>query len=147
MKKVLLFASMAAVMASCSDDDSNNTSTGLSGTWKVTSFTSATPIDINGDGTASPDLMAETGCYNNMKFVFSGSNSVVLNAQEADFDLDSGEMTCVTVPAQNGTYAQDGNNVTVTIDGEAFTLVKSGNTLTGTDDTDFGTVTMVVTKQ
>lgn len=146
MKKVLLFASAAAMLASCSDDD-NNGSSGINGTWKVTAFTSSTPSDMNGDGTATGDIIAETGCYNNMTLVLSGSNTAVLNAQEASIDLDNGSLTCETLAPETGTYVQSGNQVTVTIDGDAVVMTKSGNKLTASEETEFGVTTMVLTKQ
>lgn len=148
MKKVLLFATMAAVMASCSDDDSNNTSTGLTGTWKVTSLTSGVPLDINMDGNATTNLIGETGCYGNTKIVFGANNTVVLHSEEFTFDADTDDLTCEMLPAENGTYVQNGNTITVTVDGEVTELTKSGNTLTGVqEDEEWGTTTMVLTKQ
>lgn len=148
MKKVLLFASVAAVMASCSDDDSNNTSAGLSGTWKVTALTSGEPVDINMDGTASTNLLAETGCYGNTKLVFGANNTVTLHAEEFTFDMETEDLTCETLPAQNGTYVQDGNTVSISVGGDVIEVTKSGNTLTGVEtDEEWGTTTMVFTKQ
>jgi|GEM_PF-5620870 len=146
MKKVLFFAAVAAAMTSCSDDD--NSSPAMSGTYKVTSLTSTNPVDINQDGNATTNLLAETGCYGNSTIVFGTGNKVVLNAEEFSVDLETGDLDCTAQPAQNGTYAVAGNQLTLNVGGEAMVFTKSGNTLTGTDvDTEFGTTTMVMTKQ
>jgi hypothetical protein len=147
MKKVFLFATMAAVLASCSDDDNTTTTTaGLTGTWKVTALTSGIPVDINGDGNATTNLIAETGCYGNSTLVFGANNSAILTAQEFTLDLDTEEFSCETLAPVTGTYVQDGNEVEVTVGGETFVFVKSGNTLTGAQETEMGTATMVITK-
>lgn len=55
----------ALCLASCSDDDAPiNYENGLVGTWKVVAWYNDTPVDIDGDGTASTDLFAQwNGCY------------------------------------------------------------------------------------
>lgn len=147
MKKVFLVAGLALMAVSCNDDDSKSGAK-LQGTWKVTSLTTSTPIDLNGDGTASTNLIAETGCYGNTTLVFGNSSTVVLDAEEFGFDQTTGQTTCTSSPAANGVYAVNGDLVSVVVQGETTVLTRSGNTLSRTEqDDDFGTTTMVLTKQ
>lgn len=152
MKKVLFCALSACLLASCSSDDSNtinngNNTGGLAGTWKMTAFTVSTPVDLNGDGTATNDIIGETGCYDGSLIIFSSNGSVTLKSEEAGFDVDSGVITCERQPTQNGTYTTEGNNVGITVGGESFSFTRSGGSITGTEDTEFGQATVVFSRQ
>jgi hypothetical protein len=152
MKKVLLFALAAGMLASCSNDDENtisggNNSGNLAGTWKMTGFTVSTPVDLNGDGTAGNDVIAETGCYDNSVMIFSSNGSVSVKSQESGYNVETGEMTCDRLPTQNGNYTVQADVINITVAGETFAFTRTGNTLTGTDDSAFGQATMVFTKQ
>jgi hypothetical protein len=157
MKKLLMMACAAAALMSCSDDDNENTAVGLSGTWKLTTFTTGFPVDYNNDGSATTNFKNETGCYNNTTLVFGTNNTAIATIEEPEIDYelvagteDTYEFTvdCGTTTPQTGTYAESGNNVVITIAGDPATFVKSGNTLTLTEtDPEEGTSTLVFTKQ
>lgn len=97
MKKLslTLMAVLALTFASCSSDDDNNTdSVSLEGTWKLTAWNSTTGFDINNDGTASTNLLAEFNCYNNETIVFGSNNTAIVNSTSyADI---TGELTAGT---------------------------------------------------
>ena len=65
MKKFIAMAAVALLSFSCSDDDSNELVTSVEGTWTLTSFELNQALDINGDGTASTDMITESGCFGN----------------------------------------------------------------------------------
>jgi hypothetical protein len=154
MKKVALFALLTgAIFVSCSDDDStavNNVS--LIGTWKLTALNGSEPIDLNGDGTPTTDMVEETGCYDGSTIVFSADNTAVLTMEEANITLDGSMtpvITCDMLDPISGTYTENGNEVTITMNGEAGTAIKSGNTLTITEAGDEEQLggTLIFTKQ
>lgn len=150
MKKLFVLAAAAFLTLSCSDDDSNpTTSASVEGTWKLTAFNVNEAVDINDDGTASVDFISETGCYNNSNIVFSGNNVATLSIQELDIELDlvigtedsyEYSIDCVDATPEVATYSVSGNSVSVTStyveDGvtetETIVMTKSNNTLTVT---------------
>lgn len=130
MKK-FAFIALAAIMAvSCSDDDSSNNSStsGVSGTWKLTSVTTYEAVDVNEDGTSSRNLIAETGCFEGSTIKFNSGNNA-----DVTLNFYVGSTTCAEASTV-AEYNVDGNEVTLkyTYEGEVDTEVytKSGNTLT-----------------
>lgn len=162
-----MMAFVAMAMMSCSDDDNENVA--LTGTWKLTGFTLDQGVDLNNDGTASSNLITESGCYNNSTVVFGSSNSATFNIQELDIDYEvvsgtqnSYEYTvdCLGGENETTTYTTSGNNVIVNVGGEEMVFIQNGNKLTSTfvgggvpvndnGDTDFQILTGTVefTKQ
>ena len=169
MKKLLLLLVPALLLISCNNDD-DSSSASVEGTWKLTTFTTSQPSDVNNDGVETTNFIAETNCYNN-SFLILSSNSVA-NARIEELDLtldlvagttDQYEYTvdCLSAEDAFGVWAQNNNTVTVTIDGEPLDLSLSGNTLSvtipdfaaieveqnGTIVTEFVGATLVFTKQ
>lgn len=140
MKKIFGLLILVIAMAACSSDDDNN-GNGLEGTWKMTAFSTQNPYDLNGDGTASQDLMAETSCYQNELMRFNGDGTgKVTSSSEAiiNFDLIVGTTNeyeysteCVAqIENRAFTYVQSGDEVTLSYDGFPSTGTLSNNTLT-----------------
>lgn len=146
MKKIIALAAVALLGISCSDDDSSETnggSTSIEGTWKLTAFTLNEGADLNNDGTASTDMISESGCYSNSSLVFSTNNVATINIEELEIDLDlvvgtedsyEYSIDCVEATPEVAAYAVAGNTVNITVtdgeDSETIPLVKSNNTLT-----------------
>lgn len=69
MKKLVLLAGIALSLTACTNDEELfggfEPPFSVAGSWKLTAMTVETPVDINEDGTASTDYLAETGCYQN----------------------------------------------------------------------------------
>jgi hypothetical protein len=69
MKKLVLLAGIAMSLTACTNDEELfggfEPPFSAAGSWKLTAMTVETPVDINNDGTASTDFLAETGCYQN----------------------------------------------------------------------------------
>jgi len=67
---------IALVFAACSsDDDSNDTTANLEGTWKLTAFNTENAYDLNEDGTTSTSVMDETSCYQNETITFNADGT------------------------------------------------------------------------
>ncbi|HPF10388.1 MAG TPA: lipocalin family protein [Flavobacteriaceae bacterium] len=142
MKKLILIVLAVTLVLGCSKDDDNKSSgTTLEGTWKLTSFTVETAYDLNEDGTATNDVMAETNCYQNETIEFESNNSGTLVSRSyADISLDlvigttndyEYTVTCVQQNDETAfTWSKSGNSVTITVSGVPFTATLSGNTLT-----------------
>jgi hypothetical protein len=141
MKKLLLLVATTTLFISCSkSDDDTNQNASIDGTWKLTAFTTVEPCDFNNDGALTTNFMNETGCYNNSKIVFSGSNTVTSYIQELDiqFDITIGTtngylatVDCETTPLPDDTtWSQSGNTVTIGVAPDNIDFTLSGNTLT-----------------
>lgn len=133
MKKVILslLAVSALIFTSCSkDNDDNNSTATIEGTWKLTAWNSTTAYDLNNDGTSNLNLLQEFDCYSNENVVFSANNTAVAN---------STSYVDITAEITTGTV----NEYTYTVDciqeNDFFPLTwsVSGNTITfdsGTPD-------------
>lgn len=146
MKKIIALAAVALMGISCSDDDSSETnggSTSIEGTWELTAFTLNEEADLDNDGTASTDMMAESGCYSNSNLMFSSNNVATINIEELEIDLDlvvgtedsyEYSIDCIGATPEVAAYTVAGNTVNITVtdgeDSESIPLVKSNNTLT-----------------
>lgn len=145
MKKLLLLAGVATCFTACTNDEELfggfEEPFSAVGYWKLTSMTVETPVDINEDGTASTDFMAESGCYQNelMQLLPNNTGVIVSNSYlnisvEGSFpDEVTFTTECVNeieeTPITN--YTINAETITIT-DGDgtviAGTLV--GNTMT-----------------
>lgn len=69
MKKVMLILGASLLLTNCTNDEELfggfEPPFSVAGVWKLTAMTVETPVDINGDGTASTDFLAESNCYQN----------------------------------------------------------------------------------
>jgi len=68
INKLLMFALTIALFFSCSsdNDDNNDQSTdSMVGTWLLTAIDTETAFDLNQDGVATASFMDETNCYQN----------------------------------------------------------------------------------
>uniref|UniRef100_UPI004049AADA lipocalin family protein n=1 Tax=Flavobacterium sp. TaxID=239 RepID=UPI004049AADA len=140
MKKIFFLTFSCLALLSCSsDDESSNSGTSLTGTWKLTAFTTDTAVDFNLDGVTSTNYITESGCYDNSTMVLAANNVATVTLQEADIDFvfdfenpenSTFEFICNDGTAQAGTWSQNNNNVTVTVDDEPVVFTLNGNTLT-----------------
>jgi hypothetical protein len=171
MKKIILMALAISSLLSCSNSDDDNSSVAIDGTWKLTAFSTQDPCDFNNDGVATTNFMNETGCYNNSKIVFTGSNTATAAIQEVLIDMTvtvgttNGYTVVVDCEAnpipENVPWSQNGNIVTIGASPDNLDFTLSGNTLSatipnftqiqtyqnGTIITDFTGATLVFTKQ
>jgi len=134
MKKIILLTALAAfAFTSCNNDDDNN-EVSLFGTWKLTKATLNAGIDLNNDGVASTNLIAESGCLNHSTIIFTDDvASAILNMQSLDItEEDNGDysVTCEDGVDESLPYTVSGDNVTLTSDGVNVIFVKNGNKLT-----------------
>jgi hypothetical protein len=140
MKKVFFAAALIGLtFAACSDDDGQQANVSVEGTWKLTGFTLDEPVDFNNNGTASANLITETGCYNNSGIVFAGNGQAVVSLEGLDVELivEGGNETinidCLPPDVATGPYTVTENTVVLSGDaGEGdqdVVLTRSGNTL------------------
>jgi hypothetical protein len=107
----------------------------IAGSYILTAFNTSVPTDLNGDGTASTNQMAETTCLNNSLFVINSNNTFTADAKGIDIDLTTtpNVLTCFTDPDISGTWTLVGNILKTTyVEGgitynDEFTVI--GNTL------------------
>ena len=142
MKKFMSMLAIALVFASCSSDDDNADDTNVSaeGVYDLTFFGGETGVDINGDGSASANLLIETGCYaDDTMILAAGGVGAFFNSSSADIEIiiETGTTDSVSYMVScdeenetiTNSWTQDGDQVAVTSDGETFTATLSANTI------------------
>lgn len=121
-----------SLFTSCSkDDDSSDSDVEVSftidGTWKLTSFNTTTPLDLNGDGVSEVNIIAEANCYTNETVVFNADNTgVIKSTSYADI-----EAVLETGPTDSYTYNSECIDEVENIN---FTWTKNSDTLTIVDE-------------
>jgi len=130
------------------DDSNNNDSTGIVGTWKITSLTLESTTDWNQDGVANPNLLEETSCSLNDFFIFNadGTGEVVSDGFSIVLDVDQDvdfnnyyTFECVDYSGYtlDSTWTQEGNSVTVVTVVETIVLSLESNDLIGISEDSF----------
>ena len=141
MKKLnLLFLSILFLFTSCSKDDVNNEH--LIGTWKLSAINLTTPLDINGDGLTSLNIIEEysiieaslvftnevKGSINYNSYVSIHSrieNGNLIFMIASSFDSDSGP--------EQFTYSENNNEININQD-ITFNHVNNSTTLVLEED-------------
>lgn len=143
MKNVirLLFLSTLLVFSSCISNDDEDVTVDLEGVWRMTSFSTTNPYDLNGDGTPNNDIIVETGCYQNETIEFM-SNGTGVSTNRSFLDIEVTIVTgttdeyeydfdCVSEFFQEDfTWTQTGSSVAVTIGAFTILATQTGDTLT-----------------
>lgn len=127
MKRILIAGLMLFTAFSCTNDEELYTPTApfsILGSWKLISADVETPVDLNGDGTASTDLLAETGCLQNELLQFNADMATGLIISNSYLDITiSGEfpenveytIECVQEAEESPfAYSQEGNVIIIT---------------------------------
>lgn len=128
---------LAVLLASCSSDDDSTVQTGIVGKWTLMEANVENPVDLNGDGTANPNIMRELECFSGtlmfrddgtFKQTFAKIEEVEVNGVFT-YDCD-GEVT------NTGSYELDGDQLTLITDGpepttSVTTISLNGNILMG----------------
>ncbi|RYD85737.1 MAG: hypothetical protein EOP54_31075 [Sphingobacteriales bacterium] len=130
MKTYIITALAIIALASCSDND--NAEAGMEGTWKLTTYTLHTAIDVNNDTIALNSMLAETGCYGSSNMVFDAESGVIVNDEDFHIEAETNAIVCDTLSPVSGSYSRADQNVTVTAGGASTVFVKSGEKLTTT---------------
>lgn len=71
--KFLLAASALSLIVSCSKDDDSN---GGGGTYKMTELIAPEPVDLNGDGKKSSNLVEEVACLKESRITLKDNKKV-----------------------------------------------------------------------
>jgi hypothetical protein len=99
---------------SCDDftDDSLPTdNSGIAGTFKMTAFNTPTPVDYDGNGTSSSNLLDESDCFVD-NYIRLNSNHTYARIDNY-IDLSSGVPACAEYN-ETGTWKRDGDLITTT---------------------------------
>ncbi|MEM1003320.1 MAG: lipocalin family protein [Bacteroidota bacterium] len=148
MKKLIfrLLVISPLLFMSCPEDDDGVTdeNSDLIGTWQLTAWNSDTAYDIDGDGTASINLLDEIDCLAFETLIFNNDNSAEVNTTsslEIEIELEDGDVNDFTLDVscefENDsfilTWTRNGNEITLIEDDfvdESLVANLSGNTLT-----------------
>jgi len=148
MKKLGFIAFAACItLASCADDDSNESVNGnvaLEGTWELTTFNLQGGVDLNNDGTISENFMTETGCFDNSTVVFNNNGVATFYVQGLDIGVTGAGTTeaeytvdCLAPTPVSATYTATETSVTFDFEGtdddeQPLSFARNGNTLVST---------------
>lgn len=118
MKKInlilgtLVFAGLA--MTSCSNDDDNNSSVSIAGTYKLTEVNTGSDTDFNKDGTAHENQMEESTCYNGSKIVLNSDNTFTYDIKTILVNTADGTDACSDTTV-SGTWSATGSGTNAVI--------------------------------
>lgn len=139
MKKLplLLLAIAGCITAvSCSDDDDgNNGSADIAGTYRMTAFNVPTAIDYDEDGDSSVNMMTESNCYNNTVMTINQNGTYTSTYNSVG--INAGVSSCAAAQVSSGTWTRNGNTFTTTATNggtgtNTWTWNANANTLTRT---------------
>ncbi len=172
MKNLFKFLLIVLVVSACSsDDDASSSSNSVEGTFRLSSLTTETSFDLDGDGDSSTNLLEETGCLQNETLVFlAGNTGSAISTTFLDVFVDvDGEgnisqvVDCVPEDfttnftwTQNGSVVsfldEDGFSVDATLSGDELVFVLGDGfeleVIDGVDTAELlETVTFVYTRQ
>ncbi len=129
----LLACFLTLLLTSCGSDDDAPSNASVPGTWNLVSVTTSAAQDVNQDGTASTDFIAETNnCNIEDTLVFNEDGTLVSNSREIELDISgslSVEIFCLP-NVENYTWSQVDNTVLVPGNGS---LTLNGNQMTITE--------------
>ncbi|MSP84612.1 MAG: hypothetical protein EXR18_02125 [Flavobacteriaceae bacterium] len=84
----------------------------LAGTYRMTSFNTGIPTDLNNDGTASTNQMLETSCFNNNVLIINPNATFTLTSKGVGIS-SAITLECYTDPDISGTWVLDGTVLTL----------------------------------
>lgn len=120
MKKYLFILAISVFTVSCSKDDDNNVviptpPVVTSETYQLTAYNTATPTDLNGDGTASVNQMTEINCFNANSVTIKSDNTFTAqqNGVYVETETTPATAVCYEIPAITGTYTIENGVITM----------------------------------
>lgn len=135
--KLLCTFTMLCALLSCSKDDDRTRN--VAGTYNLTAVNAPRPVDFNKDGTASINLMQESGCYANSFIELRPDGTFTYKYNYVFFLSTTGCYTEETT----GIWQYKGNTITLTnptAENEAMGSMQytlQGNTLSITQDSSY----------
>jgi hypothetical protein len=78
-------------------------STGVAGTYRMTSFNTGVPTDLNNDGVTSINQMLETTCFNGSTIIINPDGTFRATSKGVDISSSS-TLTCFSDPDYTGTW-------------------------------------------
>ncbi len=155
MKRLMSVFILAVLLVSCSSDDDANDYKGIVGEWNLIQANPENPIDVDGDGLADSNLMAEIPCFSGSS-LFREDGTFSQSFSQLEQTEVNGVFTygCNGFSINTGTYVLNGNQLTLTIDGpepttSITTILLDGDILKATlpDFGDLGDVELVYRRQ
>ena len=160
-KYVLLMISIG--LFSCSSDDDNQSESvvpdviSIVGNWELTSVMADIPVDLDGDGTISSNLLEELPCFMST-YLINEDNTFEQTSVDVDVNINilvlppMIEADCLeTSSVEVGTWSLEEDQLTITDeDGEVriFMVTLTETTLSFSDDIeDIGQADLVFTRQ
>jgi len=136
--RILAMAALAITLGSCSsDDNSDNNSGSIEGTYELREFNTSAATDFNQDGTSSTNQMSETNCYNDSQLTFRSDNTFTYEIAYLSVNADASS-SCTSYEV-DGTWSATNNTLTATyenLEGDDvvvnFARTDDGRTLTET---------------
>jgi hypothetical protein len=111
---------------------------GIAGTYLLTAFNTSVPTDINNDDISSTNQLNETTCFDDMLLILNANNTFTANSKGIEIVVNGTvqEVGCFTDPNVTGTWAINGNtlSLTYTDTGVQYTddYTVNGNTISAT---------------
>lgn len=163
--KFVLLAAAGCFVLAC-DDDRDTGNRDITGTYDLTAFNTPIPVDYDGDGISSTNMVDETSCYNDSRITINRDGTYIL--EEGSVRIQGTTSFC-DLRITKGTWTRSGNALTTTSDladdivvtNYAFTTENgiSKNTMTsisnanypgrnasGNPQSSFGTVDVIYTR-
>jgi hypothetical protein len=140
-KLLMCVAAGCLAFTSCDDDDDNgeNLTTDLTGTYELSRLQVPVAQDLDSDGDSNQNLVLEGTCHNT-SWISLKSDGTYEQGWTYSVLADGGASLDCETQMQSGTWEQDGNTITTTrLEGEGsasmtLTFDADDHTLTMTDD-------------
>ncbi len=113
MKNIMYLFILTLFIAGCSSDDDTGSENNLTGAWVLAEVNLPLPLDLNGDGTPSTNVLDEFSCFQG-SLSFQGNGQYAQNLStlvETEVDGET-VITCGPPLITTGTYELEGNQLT-----------------------------------
>ncbi|RZJ30598.1 MAG: hypothetical protein EOO48_04535 [Flavobacterium sp.] len=132
MQKRHIFIFISGLLLSCNcDNDPQPAEADISGIYRMISWNAPIPVDLNSDGSANRNLMAESECYEGSEIMISGDHTYTITDRGAT--ASGGVLSC-SEQINSGTWSRTLNTI-------HFTSAAGEH-----QDLAYGTVNQVLTK-
>lgn len=89
----------------------------LVGEWKIGSIVVDADVDLNGDGAQNNNLLKESGCFENMVYIFKGDKTfkIINPSVELTFTNNEDEFICIDATTISGKWSLNNDMLTLYI--------------------------------
>lgn len=129
MKKIkIALLAVAGCFALACDDDRDTDNRDITGTYDLTAFNTPAPVDYDGDGTSSANMLDESDCYDDSRITINRDGTYIL---EDNFIGIHGTTSFCDSRITKGTWSRSGNMLTTTSDLAGDIVVRNYTFTTG----------------